>query len=177
MYFNHTIFLSHNLTIRFRTAQSPFVTFMQLRILTPRCMSSWSLNNLPKYVSNYSDVTMSTMASQITVSSVCSTVCSGAENIKASRYWPQWGRHRWNPLTKGQWRGKCFHLMRSSWIRTHERTHWWPRYLLIHVWAGDNNRQNSIWRTKRYRVRYVWGYYVWEVAAVDIFMDWWYHMI
>ena len=26
---------------------------------------------------------------------------------------PEW---RWIPRTKGQWRGKCFHLMTSSWI-------------------------------------------------------------
>ena len=41
------------------------------------------------------------------------------ENIKALRHWPPWGEstgHRWIPLTKGWWRGKCFHLMASSWI-------------------------------------------------------------
>ena len=35
------------------------------------------------------------------------------ENIKAPRHWPLCG---WFPRTKGQWRGKCFHLMTSSWI-------------------------------------------------------------
>ena len=58
---------------------------------------------------------MSTMASKITgVSVVCSTVCSDADQRK-----PQSsvslacvrGIHRWIPLTKGQWRWKCFHLM------------------------------------------------------------------
>ena len=40
------------------------------------------------------------------------------EHIKAPRHWPLWGEftgHRWIPHTKGQWRGKCFHLMTSSW--------------------------------------------------------------
>ena len=40
------------------------------------------------------------------------------ENIKAPRYWPLWGEFtgdRWIPRTKGQWHGKCFHLMTSSW--------------------------------------------------------------
>ena len=38
--------------------------------------------------------------------------------IKALRHWPLWGEftgHRWIPRTKGQQRGKCFHLMTSSW--------------------------------------------------------------
>ena len=39
------------------------------------------------------------------------------ENIKAPRHWPLWGDFngdRWIPRTKGQLRGKCFHLMTSS---------------------------------------------------------------
>ena len=39
------------------------------------------------------------------------------ENIKAPRHWPLCGEFtgdRWIPRTKGQWRGKCFHLMTSS---------------------------------------------------------------
>ena len=38
------------------------------------------------------------------------------ENIKAPRHWPLCG-DRWIPRTNGQWRGKCFHLMTSSWER------------------------------------------------------------
>ena len=41
------------------------------------------------------------------------------EDTKALRHWPLWGESagdRWSPLTKGQWQGKCFHLMTSSWI-------------------------------------------------------------
>ena len=70
----------------------------------------------------YSDIIISATASQITnVSIVCSTVCSGADkkkNIKSPRHWPLWGESigdRWISLTKGQWRGKYFHLMTSSW--------------------------------------------------------------
>ena len=40
------------------------------------------------------------------------------ENIKAPRHWPLCGEFtgdRWIPRTKGQLRGKCFHLMTSSW--------------------------------------------------------------
>ena len=39
------------------------------------------------------------------------------ESIKAPCHWPLWGEFtgdRWIPRTKGQWRGKCFHLMTSS---------------------------------------------------------------
>ena len=39
-------------------------------------------------------------------------------NIKAPRHWPMCGEFtgdRWIPRTKGQWRGKCFHLMMSWW--------------------------------------------------------------
>ena len=72
---------------------------------------------------HYSDVTMSAMASQITS---VSTVCSAQplvqvqikENMKASRHWPlcrEFIGDRWIPRTKGQERGKCHHLMTSSW--------------------------------------------------------------
>ena len=42
------------------------------------------------------------------------------ENFKAPRHWPLWGEFagdRWIPCTKGQWSGKCFHLMTSSWFQ------------------------------------------------------------
>ena len=70
---------------------------------------------------HYSDVIMSGMTSQIiSVSIVYSIVCSGADQRKhqssAALAFVR-GIHRW-PLhsrTKGQWRGKCYHLMTSSW--------------------------------------------------------------
>ena len=63
---------------------------------------------------------MNVMSSQITgISIVCWTVCSGAVQRKhqTPRRWPLWGEStgdRWVPLTKGQRRGNCFHLMTSS---------------------------------------------------------------
>ena len=41
------------------------------------------------------------------------------ENRKALRHWPLWWGftgHWWIPRTKGQWRGKGFHLMTLTWI-------------------------------------------------------------
>ena len=67
---------------------------------------------------------MTTMASQITSPKVVySAVYSDADQRKhqstASLAFV-WGVHRdrWIPRTKGQLRGKCFHLMTLSW--------WWP---------------------------------------------------
>ena len=54
------------------------------------------------------------------------------ENIKAPRHWPLCGEFtgdRRIPLTKGQQRGKCFHLMTTS--RCHSMTcHFSPTHLL-----------------------------------------------
>ena len=64
---------------------------------------------------------MSAMASQITsLTIVYSSVYSGTDqrNVKTPRHWPLWGEFtvdRWIPRPKGQLRGKCFHLMASSW--------------------------------------------------------------
>ena len=68
---------------------------------------------------HYCDVIMGTMASQITsLTIVFSSVPSGADLRKhhssASLAFVR-GIHRWIPRTNGQWRGKCFHLMTSSW--------------------------------------------------------------
>ena len=63
---------------------------------------------------------MSPMASQITsLTIVYSTVYSGADQRKhqsSASLASMRGIHRWpvNSPTKGQWRGKCFHLMTSS---------------------------------------------------------------
>ena len=69
----------------------------------------------------YNDVIMAAMASQITsLTSVYSSVYSGTnqrKKIKSPRHWPLWGEFtgdRWIPRTKGQLRGKYFHLMTSS---------------------------------------------------------------
>ena len=68
------------------------------------------------------DVIMTTMASQITsLTVVYWTVYSDADEIKhqsSASVAFVWGLHRdrWIPRTKGQLRGKCFHLMTSSWL-------------------------------------------------------------
>ena len=73
-------------------------------------------------VVHYNDVIMSAVDSQITsLAVVYSTVYLGTDqiNIKAPRHWPLCGEFtgdRWILRTKGQLRGKCFHLMTSSWF-------------------------------------------------------------
>ena len=73
---------------------------------------------------HYDDVRMGAIASQITsLTIVYSTVYSDADQRKhqsSASLASVWGIHRdrWIPRTKGQLRGKCFHLMTSSWFRT-----------------------------------------------------------
>ena len=67
----------------------------------------WVISHYPNQ-SYYNDVIMTTMASQITTLTVVySTVYSDADQ-----------RQHQIPHTKGQLRGKCFHLMTSSWSPT-----------------------------------------------------------
>ena len=69
---------------------------------------------------HYTDVIMTTIASQITsLMVVYSIVYSEADQSKhqsSASLAFVWGIHRdrWIPRTKGQLRGKCFHLMTSS---------------------------------------------------------------
>ena len=71
---------------------------------------------------HYDDVIMTTMASQITsLTVVYSTVYSDVDKRKhqsSASLAFVWGIHRdrWIPHTKGQLRGKCSHLMTSSWF-------------------------------------------------------------
>ena len=71
-------------------------------------------------VIHYIDVIMTTIASQITsLAVVYSTVYSDVDQRKhqsSASLAFVWGIHRdrWIPRTKGQLRGKCFHLMTSS---------------------------------------------------------------
>ena len=75
-------------------------------------------------MAHYSDIIMSTMAAQITtLTIVYSTVYSGGDQRKyrsSARLAFFRGNHRWpvnSPHTKGQLRGKRFHLMTSSWYK------------------------------------------------------------
>ena len=83
----------------------------------------WATNHY--LIQCYSDAIMSATASQIAgVLIVCSTVWSGVSK-KTSKlppsHWPLWGEStgedQWIPFTKGQWRGKCFHRVTSSWTK------------------------------------------------------------
>ena len=73
---------------------------------------------------HYNDVIMTTMASQITsLTVVYATVYSDADQRKhqsSASLAFVWGIHRdrWISRTKGKLRGKCFHLMTSSWYIT-----------------------------------------------------------
>ena len=67
-----------------------------------------------------SDVIMSAIASRLFVQPFVQAQIT--ENVKALRHWPLWGEstsNRWIPLTKDQSRGKCFHLMTSSYGSEH----------------------------------------------------------
>ena len=72
-------------------------------------------------IMHYTDVIMTTMTSEITsLTVVYSTVYSDADQRKhqsSASLAFLWGIHRdrWMPRTKGQLRGKYFHLMTSSW--------------------------------------------------------------
>ena len=72
-------------------------------------------------MTHYDDVIMTTMAPQTTsLTVVYSTVYSDADQRKhqsSASLAFVWGIHRdrWIPRTKDQLRGKCFHLMTSSW--------------------------------------------------------------
>ena len=101
----------------------------------------WYFMTWWRHQMHYNDVTMSLMASQITsLTVVYSIVCSDADQRKhqsSASLAFVWGIHRdrWIPRTNGQLRGKCFHLMTSSW-----------KYFLRHwpfVWGIHRSLVNS----------------------------------
>ena len=91
--------------------------FMHCKIMS--CMNAF-LNTFA--TTHYTGVIMTTMASQITsLTVVYSTIYSGPDQRKhqsSASLAFVWGIHRdrWIPRTKNQLRGKCFHLMTSSWV-------------------------------------------------------------
>ena len=75
-----------------------------------------------RMIHHYRDVIISAMASEITDVSIVYSTVYGRRSKKTLKLrvtaWPLWGEFtgdRWIPCTQGQWRGKCFHLMTSSW--------------------------------------------------------------
>ena len=97
--------------------------FIVKEMIDDLCSPHWS------WISHYNDVIMTTMASKTTsLTVVYSTVYSDADQRKhqsSASLAFVWGIHRdrWIPRTKGQLRGKCFHLMTSSCvdIRVHRK--------------------------------------------------------
>ena len=101
------------------------VLLMDYQIISSRnssCQTSFQSEEiwLHNSCTHYADVIMTTMESQITsLTVVYSTVYSDADQRKhqsSASLAFVWGIHRdrWIPRTKGQLRGKCFHLMTSS---------------------------------------------------------------
>ena len=96
---------------------------------------------------HYIDVIMTTIASQITsLTFVYSAVYWDADQRKhqsSASLAFVWGTHRdrWIPRTKGQLRGKFFHLMTSSW--------WLFTQLIIHAQLKENIKAPHDW--------YLWG--------------------
>ena len=106
--------------LRYEIPSSIFVEVL-LAILSYKLQCYGSTGVSMNWFEHYDDVIMSAIASQITsLTIVYSTVYSGADQRKHQSSASQafvWGIHRdrWIPRTKGQLRGKCFHLMTSSW--------------------------------------------------------------
>ena len=90
---------------------------------------------------------MSALASQMTPASWVFTPpfiqAQMKENVKAVPcHWPMWGEFtsdRWNPRTKGQQRGKCFHLMTSSWFRR------WVAFEIVSIMRCEKKTDRLRW--------------------------------
>ena len=102
---------------------------------------------------HYADVIMTTIASQITsLTVVYSTVYSDADQRKhqsSTSLAFVWGIHRdrWIPRTKGQLRGKCFHLMTSSCIRNEYAQNQWSQWFQWSQCALNKSWVLSNWHT------------------------------
>ena len=100
-----------------------FFMFGRLSVSICRAMPLWR-----GQFSHYNDVIMTKIASQITsLTVVYSTVYWEADQRKhqsSASLAFVWGIHRdrWIPSTKGQLRGKCFHLMTSSCTESSQNT-------------------------------------------------------
>ena len=94
---------------------------MASQITSPTIVYSSVYSGADQGKHHYNDVIMTTKAPQITsLTVVYSTVYSDADQrkhqISASlAFMWEIHRNRWIPRTKGQLRGKCFHLMTLSW--------------------------------------------------------------
>ena len=98
---------------------------------------------------HYNDVIMTTIASQITsLTVVYSTVDSDTDQRKyqsSALLAFVWGIHRDRgiPRTQGQLRGKCFHLMTSSWQYVGEHVNMTYGIDLTCVMRGNNQQSQA----------------------------------
>ena len=105
---------------------------------------------------HYNDVIMTTIASQITsLTVVYSTVYSDADQRKhqsSASLAFVWGIHRdrWIPRTKGRLRGKCFHLITSSW--------WWWRGWMYGIVSEVTSDQSAC---RRHIQLWIMGVHKW----------------
>ena len=111
------------LKLRLKNSRGVKYSILRKHLLCFYYIPVWQVSpQLAKITVHYIDVIMTTMASQITsLTVVYATVYLDADQRKhqsSASLAFVWGIHRdrWIPRTKGQLRGKCFHLMTSSWI-------------------------------------------------------------
>ena len=105
----------------FFSLRFPYKFRIVLHKLCQYC-NGWCTGSLCRQgiINHYNDVIMSSMASKITgVSTVRTIFCSGTDQRKLQSstslaFVREFTGDRRIPLTKGQSRGKCFHLMTSS---------------------------------------------------------------
>ena len=110
----------------------------------------WRLKIVSHVSLHYNDVTMGRWRLKSPASRLFTQPFIRAQikgNIKASRHWPLCGEFtddRCIPRTYGQYRGKCFHLMKSSWGV--------PSSKGKYTQASDKNAvsYNYIWLSKWY---------------------------
>ena len=111
---------------------------------------------------------MTTMASQITILTVVySTVYSDVDKKKhqsSASLAFVWGIHRdrWIPRTKGQLRGKCFHLMMSSWEMSSLSCHF---CLSLNEGCQNVNFRCSWWRKYRQNDNFQFQYWGQNIMA------------
>ena len=121
-------------------------------------------------ITNYNDVLMSVMTSQITsLTIVNSTVClrrrSKKHHSSASLALVR-GIHGWtvNSRTKGQQRGKCFHLMTSSctsWT-------WYHSFLWLELYFMEQWNNSKDFYSFLISIYCLW----WEVYTLDVWYTW-----
>ena len=102
------------------------------------------------------DVIMGVIASLITsLTIVYSTVYSDADQRK---HQSSALRDRWIPHTKGQLRGKCFHLMTSSW---HSRELWWLCSWCVICRGGNVSCIYCVWVAGKMATAFDSGCWAW----------------